>query len=240
MPLPKIPMTNMKRKVGVVLSGCGFLDGAEIREAVLTLLALDQRDLEAVCMAPDQDQLHVVDHLRGEPVDGETRNVRVEAARIARGDVRDLADVQADELDAIVLPGGFGMAKNCSDFASKGAEASVHPKLAELLRAMHTAGKPIGAICIAPAVVAAALGADAGPILTIGNDAGTAAALEAMGAHHHDTPVDTPVTDVKNRIISVAAYMYDARLKDIAAGIDKLANGLVELLDGDTAMRTCR
>jgi len=233
-------MTNMKRKVGVVLSGCGFLDGAEIREAVLTLLALDENDLEAVCMAPDQDQLHVVDHLTGEPVAGERRNVRVEAARIARGDVRDLATVQADELDAIVLPGGFGMAKNCSDFASKGADASVHPALSALLRAMHEQKKPIGAICIAPAVVAAVLGKQAAPTLTIGNDAGTAAALEAMGAHHHDTPVDTPVTDLKNRVISVAAYMYDAPLKDISAGIHSLVRGLVSLFDGSTAMGTCR
>lgn len=233
-------MTNMKRKVGVVLSGCGFLDGAEVREAVLTLLALDAHDLEAVCMAPDQDQLHVVDHLSGQPVAGETRNVRVEAARIARGDVVDLAEVRADELDAIVLPGGFGMAKNCSDFASKGAEATVHPALAELLRSMHAAKKPIGAICIAPAVVAAVLGREASPVLTIGNDAGTAAALEAMGAQHHDTPVDTPVTDNSNRIISVAAYMYDARLKDISEGIHRLVSGLVALLEGATAVRTCR
>jgi enhancing lycopene biosynthesis protein 2 len=233
-------MTNMKRKVGVVLSGCGFLDGAEIREAVLTLLALDSHDLEAVCVAPDRDQLHVVDHLRGEPVADEVRNVRVEAARIARGDVLDLAEVDADDLDAIVLPGGFGMAKNCSDFASKGAEATVDPELADLLRAMHAAGKPIGAICIAPAVVAAVLGEVAHPVLTIGNDAGTAAALEAMGAHHHDTPVDTPVIDQQNRIVSVAAYMYEARLKDVSAGIHKLVHSLVQLLDGTTAVRTCR
>ncbi|MCK5943600.1 MAG: isoprenoid biosynthesis glyoxalase ElbB [Planctomycetes bacterium] len=222
----------MKRKVGVVLSGCGFLDGAEIREAVLTLLALDANDLEAVCIAPDQDQMHVVDHLTGEPVAGATRNVRVEAARIARGDVRDLAAVRADELDALVLPGGFGMAKNCSDFAVAGAAATVHPALAELLRAMHAAGKPIGAICIAPAVVAAVLGRVASPVLTIGDDEATAAALTSMGAEHRDSAVDTPVTDRRNRIVSVAAYMCDARLRDVSAGIHRLVASLVEMLDG--------
>lgn len=225
----------MKRKVGVVLSGCGYLDGSEISEAVLALLALDANDLQAVCMAPTGAQLHVVDHGSRQVVDGERRDVLREAARIARGNIRDLADVQADELDAVVLPGGFGAAKNLSDFAVAGADAKAHPDVARLLRDMHAQQKPIGAICIAPAVVAAVLGETAHPILTIGDDAATAAALTEMGAQHRDAPVETPVVDERNRIVSVAAYMYDARLRDISTGIHALVRSLVGLLDGKAA-----
>lgn len=229
---------NMMKKVGVVLSGCGFLDGAEVSEAVLTLLALDSHDLEAVCIAPSGPQAHVVDHLTGEESLGESRDVLREAARIARGKIRDLKDVQADELDAVILPGGFGAAKNLSDFASRGAEATPHPEIARLLRDMHGQKKPIGAVCISPAVVACVLGKDAQPMLTIGTDVGTAEALEAMGAQHRDTKVDTCLTDEKNRIVSVAAFMCDARLKDISTGIDQLVASIKSLLnvaseDGD-------
>lgn len=232
-------MKNMKRKVGVVLSGCGYLDGAEIREAVLTLLALDEHDLEAVCVAPDQDQLHVVDHRTGAEVSGERRNVLAESARIARGDVRDLAAVQADELDAVVLPGGFGAAKNLSDFASRGAEATVHPELQRLLRDVHAQHKPIGAVCIAPAVVASVLGGDGAPCLTIGDDLATAAALEAMGARHCASPVVEPCVDAARRVVSVPAYMYDARLKDVAAGIRALVAALAAMLAGQKVEGCC-
>ena len=131
-------------KVGVVLSGCGVFDGTEIHEAVLTLLALDRRGAEAVCMAPNVDQAHVVDHLSGQEAAGERRNVLVEAARIARGNIRDIATVQAAELDALMIPGGFGAAKNLCDFAFKGKDCQVHPEVARLVRQMHQAGKPVG------------------------------------------------------------------------------------------------
>lgn len=212
----------MKRKVGVVLSGCGFLDGSEIHESVSTLLALDELGAEAVCMAPRGPQHDVVDHERGEPVATERRDVLREAARIARGRIRDLATVSAAELDAVVLPGGFGAAKNLSDFAVAGARATAHPEVARLLREMHAAHKPIGAICIAPAVVAAVLGRATRPTLTIGNDEATAQALEAMGARHRQCAVDACVVDAECRIITTPAYMFDAPVASVAAGIRKL------------------
>ncbi|MEO6595099.1 MAG: isoprenoid biosynthesis glyoxalase ElbB [Planctomycetota bacterium] len=212
----------MKTKVGVILSGCGFLDGSEIHESVLTLLALDELGAEAVCMAPRGLQLQVVDHASGEPQGGASRDVLSESARIARGHIVDVATVRVAQLDAVVLPGGFGAAKNLCNFASKGAAAVPHGDVARLLREMHAAGKPIGAICIAPALVAATLGRHVHPTLTIGNDAGTAKALVAMGATHRDCPVTECVIDQKNRIVTAPAYMYDARIVDVAAGIKKL------------------
>lgn len=209
----------MGTRVGVVLSGCGFQDGAEIHESVLTLLALDRAGCEVSCFAPDVPQARVVNHLTGEET-AETRNVLVESARIARGEIRDLASAKAEDLDALVLPGGFGAALNLSDFAAKGGEATVHEDLARLLRAMHEAKKPIGAICIAPGVVAAALGARR-PTLTIGNDAGTAEALEACGAKHEACPVESFVVDSANRIVSTPAYMLGPTIRHVAEGIER-------------------
>jgi enhancing lycopene biosynthesis protein 2 len=212
----------MATKVGVLLSGCGFLDGSEIHEAVLTLLFLDRAGAQIVCIAPDGPQQQVVDHARKQPVAGEQRNMLTEAARIARGKIRPAAGVRADELDALVLPGGFGAAKNLSDFAAAGARAKAQPEVARLLQQVHAARKPIGAICIAPAVVAAVLGRSAAPSLTIGEDAGTAAALQAMGAKHQACPVEGFCVDEANRIVSTPAYMYDARISEVAAGIERL------------------
>ncbi len=221
----------MALTVGVILSGCGFKDGAEIREAVLALLALDRAGADVRCFAPDVEQAVVIDHLRGEPRPGEKRNVLVESARIARGKIEDVKKAQARDLDALVLPGGFGAAMNLSTFASKGKDATVNADVARILRDMHAAKKPIGAICIAPAVVAKALGF-AHPKLTIGNDQGTAAAIEACGAVHEDCAVENFVVDRENRIVSTPAYMYGARLKDIATGIDKCIAEVLALARG--------
>jgi enhancing lycopene biosynthesis protein 2 len=207
-------------KVGVLLAGCGVFDGAEIHEAVITLLALDRAGAEAICMAPNVAQLHVINHLTGE-VTGETRNVLVEAARIARGKVRDLATVDAGEVDALIIPGGFGAAKNLCDFAVKGAGCSVHPEVARLVRGVHAAGKPIGAECIAPAILASLLGAEK-PRVTIGTDAGTAAAIEAMGAHHEACQVDQILVDREHKLITTPAYMLAGWVAEAASGIEKL------------------
>jgi enhancing lycopene biosynthesis protein 2 len=207
-------------KVGVILSGCGHRDGAEIREAVLTLLALDRAGCEVRCFAPDIPQAHVFDHYHQRAAVGETRNVLVEAARIARGKIEDLRKARARDLDAVILPGGFGAALNLSTFATKGADAEVNADVATLLRDMHAAHKPIGAICIAPAVVAKALGF-AHPRLTIGDDADTAKAIEACGAVHEACPVERFVVDRVNRIVTTPAYMYDAGLRGVAEGIDR-------------------
>jgi enhancing lycopene biosynthesis protein 2 len=216
-------------KVGVCLSGCGFLDGSEIHEAVLTLLALDRAGAEIVCMAPDAPQRDVVDHRTGKPT-GEQRNVLAEAARIARGRIVDVAGVKAADLDALVFPGGFGAAKNLCDFALAGADASADEAVARLVRDMHAARKPIGAVCIAPALIASAFkGSPTHPELTIGNDAGTAQALESMGARHTTCPVTEFRVDEANRIVSTPAYMYDERISNVAQGVEKLVGEVLRL-----------
>jgi enhancing lycopene biosynthesis protein 2 len=218
----------MAKKVGVLLSGCGVFDGAEIHEAVCTMLALDRAGAEIVCLAPNREQAAVVNHLNHAP-QGETRNVLVESARIARGRIHAVTQVVASELDALILPGGFGAAKNLSTFADDGPKAKVDPGVAELVRGMHRAGKPIGALCIAPAVLAAILGRDVHPELTIGTDEGTGKALEAMGAKHVPTPVSDIVVDRKNRIVTTACYMLATRISEVADGAEKAVRALLEL-----------
>lgn len=215
-------------KIGVVLSGCGVFDGAEIQEAVLTLLALDRLGQEIVCMAP-RVQLKEIDHLSQQET-GQQRDVLTESARIARGEIVDLATVQASEIDAIVFPGGFGAAKNLSDFAYKGPEASVEKSTQDLILAMHQAKKPIGAICIAPAVMAAAFAKSGHKItVTIGNDAGTALAIETLGAVHQNCPVDDIVFDQANKLVTTPAYMLGPNIAQVAKGIDKLVAKIVEI-----------
>ncbi len=218
----------MAKRVGVILSGCGVFDGAEIHEAVLTMLALDRAGAEIVCLAPDREQAAVVNHLNQAP-QGERRNVLVESARIARGKIRDVAQARAEELDAVILPGGFGAAKNLSTFADRGPEATVDEGTARLVREMHRAGKPVGALCIAPAVLAAVLGKEAHPELTIGTDEGTGKALEAMGARHVKTPVSDLVVDRKNKVVTTACYMLATRISQVADGAEKAVRALLEL-----------
>jgi enhancing lycopene biosynthesis protein 2 len=217
----------MKKMIGVVLSGCGVYDGSEIHEAVLTLLAIDRNGAEAVCMAPDMELVEI-DHLVGKPT-GARRNVLVESARIARGKIRNIAGVRADELDAIIFPGGFGAAKNLCDFASKGADASIQPDVARLLKEVAVAKKPIGAICIAPALIAAVLGKEYAPEVTIGTDEGTAAAINATGSKHLNCPVRELVIDSRNRIVSTPAYMLAGCISEAADGIEKAVKAVIEM-----------
>ncbi len=218
----------MGKKIGVVLSGCGVYDGAEIHESVVTLLAIDRLGGEAVICAPDVAQLHVVNHLTGEVEEGAERNVLVESARIARGEIRDVASVTADELDALILPGGFGAAKNLCDFAVKGPDCEVEPGVAALVRAVHRQGKPVAAVCIAPALIAKVLG-DEGPELTIGNDADTAGALQSMGAAHVDCPVTEFVVDRDRKLVSSPAYMLAQSISEAAEGIERTVEALLEM-----------
>ncbi|MFH1724856.1 MAG: isoprenoid biosynthesis glyoxalase ElbB [Elusimicrobiota bacterium] len=220
-------------KIGVILSGCGVNDGAEIHESVSTLLAIDRAGAKAVCMAPDIAQADVVNHLTGQTAD-EKRNVLVESARIARGDIRDIRDVKVEDIDAVVLPGGFGAAKNLSSFAKDGPGCTVNEDVARLLKDMQAAGKPIGALCIAPAVLAKALGS-IGPELTIGTDAGTAKALEAMGAKHKDCQATGVVVDEKAKIVTTPAYMLAGRISEVFAGAEKLVKKIVELAEKSVA-----
>jgi enhancing lycopene biosynthesis protein 2 len=216
-------------KVGVVLSGCGVMDGSEIHEAVATLLALDRAGAEVLCMAPNVPQMHVVNHVTGEPT-GETRNVLEESARIARGNIEDIARVRAEQLDALVFPGGYGAAKNLCDFATKGTDCSVQPEVERLVLEMYEARKPIGAICIAPALIARILGRKAeGLELTIGKDPDTAAKLEAMGARHVPKEVHEVHVDEKNRVVTTPAYMLAQRIGEAAEGIERLVQEVLRL-----------
>jgi enhancing lycopene biosynthesis protein 2 len=206
-------------RVGVILSGCGYLDGAAIQEAAFTLLALDRAGAEVHCFAPDVDQRKVVNHLTGEETQ-ERRNVLIESARIARGEIADVAQARAADLDALILPGGFGAALNLCDFAVKGPDCTVQPDVARLVKAVHDAGKPIGAICIAPALIAKVLGDDRVKV-TIGTDPGTAQAIEAMGAVHESCPVEQMVVDPERKVVTTPAYMLGPGPKDVAAGIER-------------------
>ena len=217
----------MSKKIGVLLSGCGVFDGSEIHEAVLTLLFLDRAGAATICMAPDVEQLHVIDHVTQQVAD-ERRNVLAESARIARGEIRDVSTVAGDDIDALIIPGGFGAAKNLSDFAVSGPDAVVHPQIERLLLEMVDRSKPIGAICIAPATVVRAL-SNRRPRVTIGSDAGTAAAIETMGGTHMDCSVTDICVDEKNRIVSTPAYMLGPGIKDVAAGIEKLVDKVLSL-----------
>ncbi|MSN25459.1 MAG: isoprenoid biosynthesis glyoxalase ElbB [Geobacter sp.] len=216
------------KKIGVVLSGCGVRDGSEIHEAVFTLLAIDRQGAEAVCMAPNAD-FPVTNHLSMQE-SGEKRNALVESARIARGNIRDIAEVSASDLDAIIFPGGFGAARNLCDFAVKGAAASVHPEVSRLLKEMAVAAKPIGAICIAPALISAVLGKDFGPTLTIGNDPGTASEIEKTGAKHQECPVTEFVVDAKHKLVSTPAYMLANNISEAYQGIDKCVREVIKLI----------
>lgn len=218
----------MAKKVGVLLSGCGVMDGSEIHEAVCAMLALDRAGAQIVCLAPNREQADVVNHLTGAP-QAERRNVLVESARIARGRIRDVREVRASELDALVLPGGYGAAKNLSTFARDGAKAQADPEVARLLREMHREGKPIAALCIAPAVLAAVLGKEVHPEITIGTDEATARTLETMGARHVPAPVSDVVVDRKNKIVTTACYMLATRISQVADAAEKAVRALLEL-----------
>jgi enhancing lycopene biosynthesis protein 2 len=221
----------MMKNIGVVLSGCGFMDGAEIREAVLTLLAIDRVGAQAKCFAPDVEQMHVVDHLRGEPVEGQVRNVLIESARIARGDIQSLEQIDLSKLDALIFPGGFGVAKNLCDFAINGPECSVDPQVDALVKTARERNIPMGFLCIAPALAAAIFRGEPSAELTIGSDAGTAAALESMGAKHVATTAEQAHVDTANKVVSTAAYMCDAPLSEIADGIQKLVEQTLALVE---------
>jgi enhancing lycopene biosynthesis protein 2 len=213
------------------LSGCGVYDGSEIYETVITLLAIDRAGAEAICMAPNIEQMHVINHLAGEPAEGETRNVLVESARIARGNIRDIAEVAVADFDALILPGGFGAAKNLCNFAVKGPDCDVNSEVARLVKETVAAGKPLAAVCIAPALLAKVLGPINSPTLTIGTDEGTAAALTAMGARHVDCPVKETIVDKENKIVSSPAYMLAGSISEAADGIEKTVKEIIAMID---------
>jgi enhancing lycopene biosynthesis protein 2 len=216
----------MSKHIAVILSGCGVFDGAEINEVVLTLLHLEKHGATYQCYAPDIEQHHVINHLNGEEL-AQTRNVMVESARIVRGNVKALTELDASEFDALIVPGGFGVAKNLSTFAINGTDMTIQPDMLSACRAFKEAGKPAGYMCIAPALCAAIFGD--GVKATIGTDADTAAALNAMGAAHCDSQVGDIVVDNDHKLVTTPAYMLAENLVQAESGIAKLVSKVLEL-----------
>ncbi|MBY5948598.1 isoprenoid biosynthesis glyoxalase ElbB [Photobacterium rosenbergii] len=214
------------KKIAVILSGSGVFDGAEIHESVLALLAIEQEGASWHCFAPNMDQHHVINHLTGEEM-AETRNVLTEAARIARGQIDDLASLDPSQYDALLLPGGFGAAKNLSDFAFKGSECTIHPEVKRVCQKFAEEEKPAGYLCIAPAMIPLIYGPGAKG--TIGNDPDTAKAFTLMGGEHIKCPVSDYVLDQKRRLLTTPAYMLAGSISEAAEGINKLVKELVKI-----------
>ena len=215
-------------KFAVILSGSGVYDGAEIHEAVLAMLAINQQGGTYEVFAPNIDQHHVVNHLTGEEMP-ETRNVLVESARIARGNIKDLKDFVAEDFDALLLPGGFGVAKNLCNFAIKGSECDVNPEVEKAIKAMHGSGKPIGALCISPVIISKVLD---GAEVTIGQDQQTIEGIKQMGGTHIVATHEEVVEDVKNNIFTTPCYMLDASIEQIYIGATKVVSLMLEKLKG--------
>lgn len=226
-----------KLKFGVLLSGCGVYDGAEIHETVSVLLALDKMGIEALCIAPDVEQHHVINHLTGEEMP-EKRNVLVEAARIARGAITEVSKVNVAELDALVIPGGFGVAKNFTKWAFEGPNGSILESVKNLIQAFYKAQKPIGAVCMAPTTIAKALEGLANVQITIGNTIekspydikGISEGINAMGNVAVMVSVNDVFVDTTNKIVTSPCYMMEATISQIYAGVEKTIEKLKEML----------
>ncbi|MBM9538165.1 isoprenoid biosynthesis glyoxalase ElbB [Desulfobulbus alkaliphilus] len=216
-----------KKNIAVILSGCGHQDGAEIHEATLTLWAIHKNGADFQCYAPDIKQHHVINHITSEEMN-EQRNVLIESARIARGKIASLDSFSADSVDALILPGGFGAAKNLSSYAFDGAKCTVQADVTKAVQEMHAAGKPIGALCIAPVILARILG---DVTLTIGQDSGTADNLAAMGAKHVATLQGEIAIDPGRKIVSTPCYMLDSRIDQIADGADSVVKAILEMIE---------
>jgi enhancing lycopene biosynthesis protein 2 len=214
------------KKFAVILAGCGVYDGAEIHEAVMTLYAIAKQGASYQCFAPDIKQHHVVNHLTGKEMP-ESRNVLVESARIARGKIKPLDELNIRDFDAVFFPGGFGVAKNLCSYAFEGADCRVIPEVSEVIREAVTLRKPIGALCISPVMLAKVLG---DVELTIGHDAGTAKDIEKMGARHRQTTHGQVVADQKHKVFTTPCYMLDATIVDIVTGADNIVRAMLEVM----------
>ncbi len=215
------------KNFAVILAGCGVFDGAEIHEATLSLYAIMKNGAEYKIFAPDIKQHHVINHITGEEMN-EERNVLIESARIARGQISPLSAFNPEDFDAILFPGGFGAAKNLSSFAFKGSDASIHIEVKKAIQDMHQLGKPIGALCISPALVALSLQSAE---MTIGNDKDTAEALRALGTHHIDTSHGDVVHDKTNNVFTTPCYMLDATIIEIAQGAENIIKAMLDSMN---------
>lgn len=216
----------MTKRVAVILAGSGVYDGSEIYESTITLLRLSQQNADVQCFAPDIEQMHVINHLTGDVMD-ESRNVLVEAARLARGDIKALSQAKQENFDALIIPGGFGVAKNLSDFALMGKDLTVNEEVLAFSQAMHKAGKPIGLMCIAPVLTAAIFGSNT--VATIGHDEDTANAIQATGVQHQSCTVDNIVVDENKKLVTTPAYMLANSLAEAAEGINKLVDQVLSM-----------
>jgi len=212
-------------KTAVVLAGCGVLDGAEIHEAVMTMYAVEKNGGSYRVFAPNVMQHHVVNHLTGEAMN-ESRNVMTEAARIARGKIRPLTEYRASDFDALLFPGGFGVAKNLCTYAFDGTDCHVDRVVESAIRETHRAGKPIGALCISPVLIARVLGE---VTVTIGNDRATAEDIRKLGGKHETKTHGEVSVDLKNKIVTAPCYMLNATISEIADDADAVVKAIKEL-----------
>ncbi len=214
------------KKIAVIISGCGVFDGAEIHEATLTLYAIMKHGASYKIFAPDMQQHHVINHLTGDEMN-ETRNVLVESARIARGNIKPLSEFDPDDFDGLILPGGFGAAKNLSTFAFEGSDLAINEDVEKAITKTRDAGKPMGALCIAPVIMAKILD---GVNLTIGRDKDTAQAIEAMGATHVNTSHGEVTIDAKYKLVTTPCYMLDANILQIAEGAENVVKTMIGMM----------
>lgn len=214
-------------KFAVILSGCGVFDGAEIHESTLTLLSIIRNGGTYKVFAPDVQQHHVINHITGEEMD-ESRNVLIESARIARGEISSLEDYDPGDFDALILPGGFGVAKNLCNYAFEGTNCTVDKYIEKVIKETHKSGKPIGALCIAPVLITRILGE---VDITIGKDEATASHIEQMGGVHIIAENGEVVIDNANKIVSNPCYMNDASISDIADGADNVVKSIIEMTE---------
>ena len=225
-----------KPSIAVILAGCGHRDGSEIHEATLTLWAIHKNGADFTCYAPNKPQHHVLNHLTGDEMP-EHRNILVESARIARGNVQDLAAFTPAAHDALIIPGGFGAAKNLCTYAFSGPDCTVDADVQKAVLAMHTAGKPIGALCIAPTILAKLIPE---AVVTIGQDKQTAAHIKQMGGVHKETDNGEIAVDLMKKIVSTPCYMLNARVDQIGEGADKLVAAILSMLPAKSCGCSCR
>eukprot|EP01029_Cantina_marsupialis_P010655 TRINITY_DN241_c0_g3_i2.p1 TRINITY_DN241_c0_g3~~TRINITY_DN241_c0_g3_i2.p1 ORF type:complete len:237 (-),score=85.41 TRINITY_DN241_c0_g3_i2:265-975(-) len=223
-------------KIALVLSGCGVYDGSEVTEAVSCLIHLSKhKEIEISKFAPNKDQMHVINHIAGEPIEGETRNVMVESARITRGDITDLKELAAKDFDAVIIPGGFGAAKNLSTFAVDGADMKVDEEFERVLKEFHSSKKPIGACCIAPVVLSTVL---KGCSVTMGQEegegwpfAGATGAVKANDSVHVPCDNIECFIDEANKVVTSAAFMCsDSSFYDVFTSVGNMVDGVVKML----------
>lgn len=225
-------------KIGILLSGCGVYDGAEIQEAILAMLAVKEVGADYQCISVDKNQYHVINHLKGEEM-SENRNMLIESARIARGDIKNINDINPSNIDALLIPGGFGSAKNFTTWAFNGPEGEILPEVKLLIVNMINAGKPIAALCVSPIVIAKALeGTELHPNLTLGTTkdkspsdiSGFHVGIEQTGAKSAEKTINEVLIDENLKIVTAPCYMMDANILDIRNNAKQAVEALIKLI----------